>query len=74
MNNKLKEYMKKKNMSSTELAYKSGVGARYIGFMLQGVRTPSLKVALKMARALGCKVEDIFLPTAELSAGGKKGV
>jgi putative transcriptional regulator len=61
MSNKLKEYMKKKNMSSTELAYKSGVGARYIGFMLQGVRTPSLKVALKMARALGCKVEDIFL-------------
>lgn len=62
MPNKLREMMKKRNMTSTELAYKSGVGARYVGFITQGVRSPSLKVAMKMAMALGCKVEDIFLP------------
>ena len=62
MPNKLRDMMKKRNMSSTELAYKSGVGARYVGFITQGVRSPSLKVAMKMAQALGCKVEDIFLP------------
>jgi len=63
MPNNLKSMMDKRGMSSTELAYKSGVGARYIGFITQGVRSPSLKVAMKMAQALGCKVEDIFLPT-----------
>lgn len=62
MPNKLRAMMKKRNMTSTELAYKAGVGARYVGFITQGVRSPSLKVALRMAQALGCKVEDIFLP------------
>lgn len=62
MPNRLRDIMKKQKMTSTELAYKSGVGARYIGFISQGVRSPSLKVAMKMAQALGCKVEDIFLP------------
>lgn len=60
MPNNLKNMMDKRGMSATELAYKSGVGERYIGFITQGVRSPSLKVAMKMAQALGCKVEDIF--------------
>ena len=63
MPNNLKNMMDKRGMSATELAYKSGVGERYIGFITQGVRSPSLKVAMKMAQALECKVEDIFLPT-----------
>lgn len=63
MANNLRAVMDKRKMSATELAYKSGVGARYIGFIIQGVRSPSLKVAMKMAQALGCKVEDIFLPS-----------
>jgi len=62
MPNQLKAIMTKRGMSATELAYKAGVGERYIGFITQGVRSPSLKVAMKMAQALNCKVEDIFLP------------
>lgn len=57
----LKAMMKKRNMSATEIAYKAGVSERYVFFIMQGVRSPSLKVAMKMARALKCKVEDIFM-------------
>ena len=63
MSNQLKTMMNKRKMTATELAYKSGVSERYVGFITQGVRSPSLKVAMKMAQALSCKVEDIFLPT-----------
>jgi len=69
----LKAMMQKRKMSTTELAYKSGVGARYVGFILQGVRSPSLKVAIKMAQALGCKVEDIFLPAESTKCSTAKG-
>ena len=62
MQNKLKDMMAKRNMTATELAYKSNISERYVGFMTQGVRSPSLKVAMRMANVLGCKVEDIFSP------------
>ena len=63
MKNKVNAMMNKRKMTSTELAYKSGVTERYIYFIAQGVRSPSLKVALRIAKSLGCKVEDIFLPS-----------
>ena len=62
MPNQLKTMMNKRKVTATELAYKAGVSERYIGFITQGVRSPSLKVAMKMAEVLSCKVEDIFLP------------
>lgn len=63
MKNNLNAMMSKRKMTPTELAYKSSVTERYIYFIAQGVRSPSLKVALRIAQTLKCKVEDIFLPT-----------
>lgn len=62
MKNKIKEMMKKRKMNATELAYKSNISERYVFFITKGVRSPSLKVAMRIAKTLGCKVEDIFLP------------
>lgn len=60
MENKVREIMKKRGIKSTELAYKSGVSERYINFIAKGDRSPSLKVAMRMAKILHCKVGDIF--------------
>lgn len=62
MKNRVKAMMDKRKMTSTELAYKSNISERYVFFIMQGSRSPSLKVALRIAKTLRCKVEDIFLP------------
>lgn len=62
MKNKLKEYREKKQLSQTELAYKTGVSQRYIAFLEAGQRTPSLKLASRIALVLNSKVDRIFLP------------
>jgi len=59
----MKEIRLKKQISKEELAYKAGVTVRYIDFLEAGVRKPSLSVAFAIAKVLGSKVEDIFLPT-----------
>lgn len=61
MRNNIREVMKKRKMNATELAYKSGISERYVNFIAKGDRLPSLKVAVRIARTLKCKVEDIFL-------------
>lgn len=60
MDNKVKEYRKKKKISQTELAYKTGVSQRYIAFIEANQRTPSLKLAKKIAMILGQKMDTIF--------------
>ena len=62
MKNKVKDMMNKRKMTATELAYKSGISERYVGFITKGDRSPSLRVAMEIAKTLNCKVEDIFLP------------
>lgn len=44
------------------LAYKTGVSQRYIAFIEANQRTPSFKLALKISKALGEKVDPIFFP------------
>lgn len=63
--NNLKEIRKASKISQTELAYKSGVSARHIAFIEHGDKCPSLKIAIKIARALNSTVEDIFAGEAE---------
>lgn len=49
------------NLSQDQLASAVGVTQRYIGFIEAGDRTPSLKVAKKIADVLDSTVDDIFL-------------
>ena len=71
MKNRVKAMMDKRKMTSTELAYKSNISERYVFFIMKGSRSPSLKVALRIAKTLGCKVEDIFLPNDSTKRKGE---
>lgn len=43
-----------------ELAARVGVSRQTINYLEQGRYTPSVLLALKLARALECRVEDLF--------------
>lgn len=60
--NNLKYYRHEKGISQEELAIRIGVSQRHIAFIESGNRTPSLKIALKIAKFFDIKIEDIFLP------------
>lgn len=63
--NKLQEKRVEKGLTRPQLAEKAGVSWETIkAYEVKGA-LPSLTVALKMADALECKVEDIFSHTLE---------
>lgn len=57
---KVKEGRKQKGLTQEEVATRIGVSAAYIGFIEQGLRTPSVKTADKLARVLRVKLSDLF--------------
>lgn len=59
--NKVKEKRLEKNLTQLELANLVGVTPKYIGFIENGERNPSLQVAQKIANVLGYGIDDIFL-------------
>ncbi|MDU5418110.1 helix-turn-helix transcriptional regulator [Peptoniphilus harei] len=61
--NKVKDKRIEKNLTQLELANIVGVTPKYIGFIENGERNPSLQVAQKIANALGYGIDDIFLQT-----------
>lgn len=58
--NKVKDKRIEKNLTQLELANLVGVTPKYIGFIENGERNPSLQVAQKIANALGYGIDDIF--------------
>ena len=59
--NNLKKYREEKSLSREQLAVELGVSGRYIAFLEQGQRTPSLNTAIKIAKYFNASIEDIFL-------------
>ncbi|MGN0537910.1 MAG: helix-turn-helix domain-containing protein [Acutalibacteraceae bacterium] len=55
----IRELRIKKGLSQTELANQIGVGQSMIGHIERGAKIPSLIVALDLAKALGCTVEEM---------------
>ena len=51
----------KNNMKEKELAKKIGVTEVSVSRYINGIRTPSVNVAIKIARAFNCSVEDLFI-------------
>ena len=58
--NRLKERRSELGLTQAELAEKVGVTRKTVNTVENGVFTPSTTLALKLARALDCRVEDIF--------------
>lgn len=56
----LKHVRTRQGLSQQELARRVGVTRQTIGGIEGGRYSPSTAVALKLARALGCRVEDLF--------------
>ena len=64
--NRVRELRQAEGWTQLELAERTGVSRKTVNTIENGVFTPSTIVALKMARALGRRVEDLFwLPDGE---------
>ena len=60
LNNRLKEYRAKIKVNQTEMGKLVGVSRQTISQIERGDYSPSVTLALKIAKVLDAKVEDIF--------------
>lgn len=58
--NKVQEYRWKRGWSQEQLARKSGVPRSTIHAVENGIRVPSVHIALKLAAAFSVSVNDLF--------------
>lgn len=58
--NRLKEYRSKLGINQTELGKRAGVSRQTISLIERGDYSPSVTLALKIAKICQVKVEDIF--------------
>jgi putative transcriptional regulator len=61
MKTRMKEYRALRGLTQEKLAEIVGVRRETIIFLEQGKYNPSLKLAYNVARALGARIEDIFI-------------
>lgn len=60
LSNRLRELRAERDLTQAALAEAVGVSRKTINTVENGVFVPSTTLALKLAAALGCRVEDIF--------------
>jgi len=60
LNNRLEELRRKAGLTQQELSEKSEVSRKSINAIENGIYVPSTVLALKIAKTLKCKVEDLF--------------
>ena len=60
LNNNLEEIRKSAGMTQQELSESADVSRKSINAIENGIYVPSTVLALKIAKTLGCKVEDLF--------------
>ena len=68
LNNKLEEFRKASSLTQSELAEKVEVSRKSINSVENGIYIPTTLLALKIATALNCTVDDLFqLPRPGIS-------
>ena len=60
LNNRLEELRRKSGLTQQELSEKAEVSRKSINAIENGIYVPSTVLALKIAKTLKCKVEDLF--------------
>ena len=60
LNNNLEDIRKSARMTQLELSESADVSSKSINAIENGIYVPSTVLALKIAKTLGCKVEDLF--------------
>ena len=63
--NRVRELRRARELSQAELAAEARISRQSIGAIESGRATPAVDVALRIAAALGCTVEEAFSPEAE---------
>lgn len=58
--NHLKEYRARLGLNQQELGRRVGASRQTVSLIERGDYSPSVTLALKIARVCGCQVEDIF--------------
>ena len=61
LNNNLEEIRKSAGMTQLELSESADVSRKSINAIENGIYVPSTVLALKIAKTLKCKVEDLFI-------------
>ena len=61
LNNRLKEYRAKRNINQSDMGKLVGVSRQTISMIERGDYSPSVTLALKIARYFNVHVEDIFI-------------
>jgi putative transcriptional regulator len=61
MQNNIKEFRAKLNITQDDLARAAGVRRETIVFLEQGKYNPSLNLAHSVAKALNTKIDDLFI-------------
>jgi len=61
LNNYLEELRRKAGLTQQELSEKAEVSRKSINAIENGIYVPSTVLALKIAKTLKCKVEDLFI-------------
>jgi DNA-binding XRE family transcriptional regulator len=56
----IKNYRKKNGLTQEQFAEKLELSTKYIQFLENGVRKPSLKTIYKIAKVLRLKIHDLF--------------
>ena len=60
MTETIKTKMQEKGLTQRQMAELVGVSQAYISYIVNRQRTPSLRIALKIARVLDCPVDVLF--------------
>ena len=60
LNNNLEEIRKSVGMTQLQLSESADVSRKSINAIENGIYVPSTVLALKIAKTLGCKVEELF--------------
>jgi len=61
MNNRIREFRARHNLTQEDLARKVGVRRETIVFLEKGKYNPSLRLAFDIARVFGVPIEELFI-------------
>lgn len=70
--NRLKEYRSRLDVNQTEMGKLAGVSRQTISQIERGDYSPSVTLALKLAKICEVNVEDIFIYEEEINDEGKE--
>ena len=58
---RIKEIRQEKGLTQEAIASKTGLAAKYVGFIEQGRKRPRIHILVNVASALGCNIKDFFV-------------